>query len=109
MEEIRRRLDKELREESELAAYYLEAIELRMVHPELSEEIAREVFDRTHPSVLVFSIRDDVSQLRDEFGALEAPGLPDNGSDPDEYRDALWRRLKDFVDNIASSKNLPRS
>lgn len=97
MEEIKKQLDKELRNESELISYYLEAIEIRTLHPELSEEIAREVFDQTHPSTLPFIVNDDTQRLRDEFGALEAPGLPDDYTNPDVYREQLWQRLKYIV------------
>jgi hypothetical protein len=97
MEEIQKRLDIELQNESELLAFYLEAIEVRGDYPEYSEQIARAVFDRAHPYLLSFGISEDASRLRDEFGALEAPGLPEDDSDPDVYRDQLWKRLKNLV------------
>jgi hypothetical protein len=76
---------------------FLTAVDERRLNKELSESIAHNVFDRTHPSQLTFELPHELVELRNEFGALEAPGLPEDDSDPDEYRDALWERLSLLV------------
>ncbi len=87
------RLKPRISDSADVIALFVTALNERQVNKERSEAIAHEVFERTHPSLLSFDLSDDLSRLRDEFGALEAPGLPDDGTDPDEYRNALWERL----------------
>lgn len=96
-EDIRSQLQVEIPTTGDMQAYFAEAIRIQELHPEDSEFIAREVFNRTHPSLLSFQPDEELLWLRDEFGALEAPGLLDDDSDPDEYRDKLWQRLKILV------------
>lgn len=97
MEDVRNRLQVELSTPSDVQAYFGEAIRIRELRPEDSETIARAVFDHTHPSQLSFRLDEKLLRLRDEFGALEAPGLSDDDADPDMYRNELWRRLKNLV------------
>lgn len=97
MEDIRNRLQVELSTPNDVLAYFDEAIHIRELYPEDSEIIARAVFDHTHPSLLSFRLDEKLLRLRDEFGALEAPGLSGDDSDPDMYRDELWQRLKNLV------------
>lgn len=80
-----------------LLDYYRLAIDFRKQHKDESEEIARLVFDATHPSKLSFEVPHYLLDIRDEFGALEAPGMPSDESDPDVYRDSLWNRLELIV------------
>lgn len=81
----------------DLLDYYQSAIELRELHKDDSEKIARLVFDSTHPSKLSFEPPRLLTEIRNEFGALEAPGMPSDNTDPDTYRDFLWRRLEIMV------------
>lgn len=82
---------------SGLLDYYRSAVDFRKQNKDKSEEIARTVFDTTHSSRLSFEMPHYLMVIRDEFGALEAPGAPSDDTDPDIYRDALWRRLELIV------------
>jgi hypothetical protein len=84
---------KRLSNKADVIELFLTAINERRLNKGQSESIARDVFDRTHPSQLTFELPHELTELRNEFGALEAPGLPEDNSDPEEYRDALWDRL----------------
>lgn len=97
MKEFHNQLQIELSNQEDLVNYFAKAIQLREQHRDQSEEIARQVFDNTHPALLSFEVNDRLQKIRNEFGALEAPGLLDNDSDPDAYRDDLWRRLKNLI------------
>lgn len=97
VEDIQRQLGTKLLTQGEVLAYFSDAIRTQEANPEASELIAHTVFDHTHPSLLSFELSDEVLQLRDEFGALEAPGFPEDDSDPDAYRDQLWKRVKNLV------------
>ncbi len=93
MNDEQERLKPRISDPSDVIALFVMALNERQANKERSEAIAHEVFERTHPSQLSFTLPDELSRLRDEFGALEAPGLPEDGSDPGVYRDALWERL----------------
>lgn len=74
-----------------------------MVKPKIlvataADEIARFVFDVTHETTLGIPSNDDIQLIRQEFGALEAPGLPEDNSDPEAYEDKLWARLRSTVE-----------
>lgn len=97
MNDEQERLQPTISDPVDVMALFVTALKEQQADKERSEAIAHEVFERTHPSQLTFDLPDDLSRLRDEFGALEAPGLPDDDSDPDEYRDALWERLFSLV------------
>lgn len=99
--------DRNLANELDVLNYYSDAIYYRNAHKSESVDIAVHVFDRTHPKGrLSFPISAEVDRLRDEFGALEAPGMPeDDEKDPDEYVDEVWQLLDDRVKEI---KNRPR-
>jgi len=45
----------------------------------------------------------DIEMIRNEFGALEAPGEPEDNEDPDEHRDLFWERLLRIVEKIEVS------
>lgn len=93
--------DRDLTSESDVLDYYVDAIHYRNSHKSESTEIAIHVFNRTHPKVrLSFAINRKVERLRDEFGALEAPGMPeDDTEDPNDYSDRLWARLLNLTEN----------
>ena len=97
MEENKHHLQTKIHNQSELVDYFAEAIRIREQHPDQSEAIARQVFDNTHPALLSFEVSQQIQIIRNEFGALEAPGLPDDDTDPDVYRDHLWQRVKKIV------------
>lgn len=56
------------------------ALMCRARTPVDSPEIARWTFDATNPQRLAFSLDPGLEKIRDEFGALEAPGSPENPS-----------------------------
>lgn len=97
MTDEQERLRPTMSDPADVIALFVMALNERRANKDRSEAIAHEVFERTHSSQLSFDLPDDLSRLRDEFGALEAPGLPDDDSDPDEYRDTLWDRLFSLV------------
>lgn len=100
--------DRSLSNESEVLDYYIDAIQYRNSHKDESPEIAMHVFDKTHPiTQLSFPISEETDQLRDEFGALEAPGMPeDDEKDPDEEVDELWLRLLNLVNKVKENKTV---
>lgn len=91
--------DRPITNESELLDYYINAIYYRTDHKDASAAIAMHVFDATHPDLkLSFPISEAAGNIRNEFGALEAPGMPDDDmKDPDEYMDDLWNRLHNLI------------
>lgn len=93
--------DRNITDESDVLDYYIDAINYRNAHKDESVDIAMHVFDRTHPkSRLSFPISTAIERLRDEFGALEAPGMPENDDeDPSDHIDRLWSRLLNLVEN----------
>jgi hypothetical protein len=98
--------DRELSNESDVLEYYLDAIEYRTAHKDGSPAIAIHVFDKTHPALkLSFRISRDVDHLRDGFGSLEAPGMPeDDNKDPDEDVDEAWQLLLDRVNKVKQNR-----
>lgn len=87
--------DRTLSTELELLDYYLDAVNYRNIHKNLSSEIATHVFNKTHQALhSPFPTSQEIVDLRYEFGALEAPGMPPNDwQDPDVYTDQVWQRL----------------
>lgn len=59
---------------------------------EPGSNVARAIFDRTHPQNLLFCMTAMESRLRDEIGALEAPGESE-GEDIAETERILWDRF----------------
>jgi len=56
---------------------------------------------------LSFPISTETDQLRDEFGALEAPGMPeDDEKDPAEEVNELWLRLLDLINKVKESRSV---
>lgn len=77
---------------------FLKALDFREAAKDQSCQIALDVFDRTSEQQLTFELPVEYSRVRDEFGALEAPGSPPNDSQPQlEFEDFLWRRLRTMV------------
>jgi hypothetical protein len=99
--------DRTLSNETELLDYFIEAIQYRIAHKDRSVEIAVHVFDKTHPSHVSFSWGKALDDLRFEFIALEAPGMPKNDDkDPDEYDDELWQRLLILVNDAKKKQTV---
>jgi len=99
--------DRILSNEAELLDFFIEAIQYRIAHKGQSVEIAVHVFDKTHPSSLSFPWNKVLDELRFEFIALEAPGMPeDDNKDPDEYDDELWRRLLFLVNDLKKKQTV---
>ena len=106
--------DKQLSNEREVLDYFIAAILYRNDHKAESPSIAIHVFDMTHPLLkLSFPISTITDRLRDEFGALEAPGMPeDDNKDPEEDIDESWVRLYKLIIEAKkqdSLKTYPRS
>jgi len=81
--------------------YFIDAINYRNKHKDESREIAIHVYSKTQPPRLPFPLSDEFDDLRFEFIALEAPGMPeDNEKDPAEYDDEVWQRLLNIVTKI---------
>ena len=79
-------------------AIFLEALEYREVHKDESHRIAIGVFCVTSAEKLGVELPARFSRVRDEFGALEAPGMsPDGSQSQSEFEDSLWRRLHAMV------------
>lgn len=86
--------------EDQVLEYFRVALHLRARSRAASSEIARAVFTMTSSEFLNFTPSAHLSRIRDEFGALEAPGLEHQDSSEDEaneFEDKLWKRLEGLV------------
>lgn len=86
--------------EAQVLEYFRLALQTRARSPESSREIAYGVFTMTSSENLLFTPSTQLSRLRDEFGALEAPGLENQDSNEQEakqFEDRLWLRLEGLV------------
>lgn len=86
--------------EAQVLEYFRVALHTRARSREASSGIAHTVFTMTSPEYLNFTPSGHVSRLRDEFGALEAPGLEHQDSSEDQatdFEDKLWKRLEGLV------------
>ena len=90
--------DYDFKTQKDIFLFFAQAIVYRSSHKKESEKIARFVFDVTHNSRLGALYTDGIDVIRNEFGALEAPGAPDNSIRPDQYVDYLWDRLRLIVE-----------
>lgn len=79
--------------------FFKKAVEYRKNHRNEYGKIARFVFDSTHQLTIGIELAGDIDELRAEFIALEAPGVPlDNATSFEAYDDYLWRRLESMID-----------
>lgn len=82
---------------SEVLDLYGAALAYRNLNPGESQAIALFVFDASHG----VTMGPDMTKLRYEFGALEAPGMPaDSTMDPYVYENYLWSRLEEMFDKL---------
>ena len=86
-----------LKNRRDIFLFFNEALAYRKSHQEESERIALFVFDTTHEDKLGKIYDQKIEKIRNEFGALEAPGMPKNGQDADNFREKLWDRLARIV------------
>lgn len=94
-----------IRTDDDALRLFKRAIEYRSRHKNEDGKIARFVYDSTHKLATGVRFSDDIDQLRAEFIALEAPGMPpDNVTDPDEYADQLWVRLDGLVEEAIARR-----
>lgn len=100
--------DRNLSNEADVLNYYIDAIHYRNEHKDQSTGIAMHVFDMTHPQgMLSFPVSQEVEGLRFEFGALEAPGMPEDDEQPVEnYDDMLWTRLFNLIDKAKKNRTV---
>lgn len=84
--------------------FFLHAIEYRGSHKSESQKIARFVFDATYQAKIEMPFSQGLERIRYEFGALEAPGQPDDDGDPDVFVDQLWDRLRLIIEKISNEK-----
>lgn len=84
----------------EILSFFTKGLIYREENKHESERIARYIFDTTHQSQLQIPLSPDLEQIRVEFGALEAPGLPENDEDINAFTDSLWERLQRMVKNV---------
>lgn len=100
--------DRDLAGESDVLDYFAAAIQYRNAHKNESADIAMHVFDRTHPrGRLTFPIGAEIDRLRDEFGALEAPGMPDNDTQSfEDHEDEVWLRLLNLIEDAKKSRTV---
>lgn len=98
--------DRILSKESDVLDYFINAIQYRNMHKDRSADIAMHVFDMTHPKLrLTFPIDSKTNQLRDEFGALEAPGWSeDETKSRKESEDEAWNLVLDLVRNAKKDR-----
>jgi hypothetical protein len=100
--------DRNLTNESEVLDYYIDAINYRNAQKEESAVIAMHVFDRTHPILmLTFPIDDTTDSLRNEFGALEAPGWSeDETKSLEESEDEAWEYVHGLVNKAKQNRTV---
>ena len=83
--------------EEELARYFLSVVERRDRRPERSCALAEAGYLAPREENLAFQMPPRWTRVRDELGALAAPGAPDGPEPYLEYEDALWRRFVTLV------------
>lgn len=100
--------DRKIENEVELLHYYLDAINYRNNHKNLSVEVALHVFRRTNSDgMLSFKVSEAVKKIRFEFGALEHPGWSDDESKSlEESEDEAWDYVFDMVKNQIKKDSL---
>lgn len=87
-----------IKSKNELIDFFVNSIKVRNEYKNDSAQIARYVFDMTNQSNIPFKMTDELLNIRFEFGALEAPGSPEDVDISfDEYDDKLWKRLLEMV------------
>ena len=86
-----------IKNEEELRQYYLSLIRARNKSPAQSCQIAEKGYLATGEEGLSFQPSQQWSRIRDELGALSAPGAPDGQESYIDYENALWRRLQKLV------------
>ena len=91
-----------LQTQDDVLNFFQEAIVYRETHKSESEEIARFVFDATHRTKINVPLSTELEKIRYEFGALEAPGQPEDNSDPNIFVDHLWSRLHLITKKISN-------
>lgn len=92
--------DRNMQNNNDVLRFFGDAVAYREIHKSQSADIAEHVFDLCHPELmLTFPISKRIDDLRSEFGALEAPGSPDdNNKDVEKHIDDLWARLGMLID-----------
>jgi len=92
--------DRNMRNNNDVLRFFGDAVVYREMHKSQSIDIAEHVFDFSHAQLmLTFPISKRIDDLRSEFGALEAPGSPnDDNKDVKEHIDDLWARLGLLID-----------
>jgi hypothetical protein len=99
--------DRRLPNESEVLEYYIDAIKYRDGHKDESLEIATHVFDKTHTLQLGFSVDESMDRLRDEFGALEAPGWSkDETKSLEESEEEAWNYVSNLINKVKKSRTV---
>ena len=92
-----------IRTDDDALHLFKRAIEYRSRHEDA--KIARFVYDSTHKLATGVRFSDDVDQIRAEFIALEAPGMPpDDVTDPDDYVDQLWARVDEMIEEAIARR-----
>jgi len=85
----------------DVVCLFRDAIAYRTAHKDESIKVARFVFDATCPILHEADFGSDIERIRFEFGALEAPGCPE---DPNlslmDSDDRLWSRLQKMVEAV---------
>jgi hypothetical protein len=86
----------------ELLKFWFAVFEFRRSHRKAERELAHYVFAVSLKARQVVANYDDaLDGVCYEFGALEAPGLPDDTSmSLESYSDYLWERLENIVNKI---------
>jgi len=90
----------------DIIGFFKSAIEYRKFHKEESEKIACFVFDNTHETKIKIPLDEELEKIRYEFGALEAPGQPEDDMDEADYIDTLWSRLSSIIDKVNEKRTV---
>lgn len=83
----------------DLFRFWFAALEYRKLHQDIERNLAHFIFTTSLEAGRRMSEYDDqLNAITFEFGALEAPGMPDDESiHPELYSDQLWNRLDGIV------------
>lgn len=80
-------------QEADLLRFYRQTAIRRADEPSNSCTIAEEAYLASAPKNLRFELTAKMARIRDELGALSAPGAPDTDQSYSLYEDQLWSRF----------------
>lgn len=91
---------------SDLVAIFVSVAQQYARNPGSRTQIARAGFDRSHPHVVGRELTRRESRIREELGALEAPGRkPDSfAGSQNTYEEDLWKTWLQEIEAVSTAR-----